>query len=150
MKDHVFCQKIYKHCHNQLRRKYVLESFFEEHCARTICSMEAYDIKPGCLFCHQWDRRKGREKDHDLIISRTLIFDDTMLKNMIPRQVEWASCVQEILSFFQNYFLLMQFTTYAVHTVQSIELHVVRAELVSESSKQLYLIKIQYIWPKLF
>ena len=34
----------------------------------------------------------------------------------------------------QHYILLMQFTTYAVQTVQSVELD--RAELVSDSSKQ--------------
>ena len=49
----------------QLRRKYVLESVFEEHCARTICLMESYDIKTGCLFCDQDDRSKGRWKDHE-------------------------------------------------------------------------------------
>ena len=43
--------------------------------------------------------------------------------------------------FSQHYILLMQLTTYAAQTVQSIEL--VRAELLSDSSKQWYLIKIQ-------
>ena len=50
--------------------------------------------------------------------------------------------------FSQHYILLMQFTTDAVQTVQSVEL--VRAELVSDSSKQWSLIKIQNIWVKLF
>ena len=42
----------------------------------------------------------------------------------------------------------MQFTTDAVQTVQSVEL--VRAELVSDSSEQWSLIKIQNLWVKLF
>ena len=48
----------------------------------------------------------------------------------------------------QHYILLMQFTTDAVQTVQSVGL--VRAELVSDSSKQWSLIKIQNLWVKLF
>ena len=53
------------------------------------------------------------------------------------------------MSFFsQHCILLMQFTTDAVQTVQSVEL--VRAELVSDSSKQWSLIKIQNLWVKLF
>ena len=50
--------------------------------------------------------------------------------------------------FSQHYIMLMQFTTDAAQTVQSVEL--VRAELVSDSSKQWSLIKIQNIWVKLF
>ena len=62
-------------------------------------------------------------------------------------KVEWAC--QDIMSFFsQHYILLMQFTTDAVQTVQSVEL--VRAELVNDSSKQWSLIKIQNLWVKLF
>ena len=50
---------------SSLRWEYVLDSVFEEHCARTICLMESYDIKTGCLFLDQDDRRKGREKYHE-------------------------------------------------------------------------------------
>ena len=42
----------------------------------------------------------------------------------------------------------MQFTTDAVQTVQTVEL--VRAELVSDSSEQWSLTKIQNLWVKLF
>ena len=42
----------------------------------------------------------------------------------------------------------MQFTTYAVQTVKIVEL--VMVELVSDSSKQWSLIKIQNIWVELF
>ena len=42
----------------------------------------------------------------------------------------------------------MQFTTYAVQTVKIVEL--VMVELVSDSSKQWSLIKIQTIWVELF
>ena len=53
------------------------------------------------------------------------------------------------MSFFsQHFILLMQFTTDDVQTVQSVEL--VRAELVSDSSKQWSLINIQNLWVKLF
>ena len=80
------------------------------------------NIKTGCLFCHQAYRGKGREKDHQDI-----------------------TC----MSFFsQHYILIMQLTTYTVQTVQSVEL--VRAEPVSDSSKQWSLIKIQNLWVKLF
>ena len=44
--------------------------------------------------------------------------------------------------------LIMQFTTYAVQTVKIVEL--VMVELVSDSSKQWSLIKIQNIWVELF
>ena len=52
--------------------RYVLETkpnLFEEHCARTTHSMESCDMKTRwyCLFCDQWDRSKGREKDQYLI-----------------------------------------------------------------------------------
>ena len=76
-----------------------MESFFEEHCARAICSMESYNITTGWLFCDQGDQSKGREKDHDLIVSRTLIFDDTLLDKYDKRQVEWASRVQNSFIF---------------------------------------------------
>ena len=42
----------------------------------------------------------------------------------------------------------MQFTTYVVQTVKVVEL--VMVELVPDSSKQWYLIKIQNIWVELF
>ena len=50
---------------SSFRREYFLDSVFEEHCARTICLMESYDIKTGCLFFDQDDRSKGWEKDHE-------------------------------------------------------------------------------------
>ena len=95
------CQKIHKHGRTQLR-KYVLKSFIDEHCARPIYSMESYAIKTGCLFCDQGDRGKGREKDHDLIVSRAFTFDDTLLDKYDKRQIEWANRVQDILSFFSE------------------------------------------------
>ena len=67
---------------------YVLKSFFEEHCARIICLMESYDIKNWMPFCDQGDRSMGREKDHDLVVSRTFTFDDTLLDKYDTRHVE--------------------------------------------------------------
>ena len=52
------------------------------------------------------------------------------------------------INFSHNYSLLMQFTTDAVQTVKVVEL--VMVELVSDSSKQWSLIKIQNIWVELF
>ena len=71
--------------------RYVLEikpHFFEEHYAGTTHSIESCDIKTRwhCLFCDQGDRSKGREKDQELIISRTLTFDDTLLDKYAERQ----------------------------------------------------------------
>ena len=100
MKDNT-CQKIHKHCHNQLR-KYVLKSFFEEHCASTICLMESYDIKTGCLFVIEGIEAMGETKDNDLVVSRTFTFDDTLLDKYDKRQVEWANRVQDIISFFSE------------------------------------------------
>ena len=93
--------KVHKRCRDHLRRKYVLETkpTFEEHCARTTRSMESYDFKTRCLFCGHGDRSKGREKEHELIVSRTLESDDTLLDKCAERQDEWASRVQGILSF---------------------------------------------------
>ena len=48
------------------------------------------------------------------------------------------------LNLSHNYSLLMQFTTDAVQTVKVVEL--VMVELVSDSSKQWSLIKIQNTW----
>lgn len=95
-------QKIHKRCRDQIRKKYVNETkpnLFDEHCARKTRSMESYDIKTSCLFCGHGDRSRGREKDHELIISRTLSSDDTLLDKCAERQDEWASRVQGILSF---------------------------------------------------
>ena len=53
---------------------------------------------------------------------RTLIFDDTLLDKYDKRHVERASRVQDIISFSDNYSLLMQFTTCDVQTVQAVKL----------------------------
>ena len=58
------------------------------------------------------------------------------------------SCSGHSLSFLIISLLIMQFTTYAVQTVKIVEL--VMVELVSDSSKQWSLIKIQNIWVELF
>ena len=70
---------------------YVLETkphFYEEYCARTPHSIESCDIKTRwpCLFYHQGDRSKRRDKDQELIISRTLTFDDTLLDKYAKKQ----------------------------------------------------------------
>ena len=71
-----------RHSHGKMKVRsssiYVLETkthFFEEHCARTPHSIESCGIKTRwhCLFYHQGDRSKGREKDQELIISRTRV-----------------------------------------------------------------------------
>ena len=58
------------------------------------------------------------------------------------------SCSGHSLIFLKIRLLIMQFTTYAVQTVKIVEL--VKVELVSDSSKQWSLIKIQNIWVELF
>ena len=58
------------------------------------------------------------------------------------------SCSGHSFSFLIISLLIMQFTTYAVQTVKIVEL--VMVELVSDSSKQWSLIKIQNIWVELF
>ena len=62
----------------------------------------------------------------------------------------WSGQVvfRTFINCFHNYSLLMQFTTDAVQTVKVVEL--VMVELVSDSSKQWSLIKIQTIWVELF
>ena len=70
---------------------YVLETkahLIEEHCVRTPHSIESCDIKIRwhCLFYHQGDRSKRRGKNQELIISRTLTFDDTLLDKYAERQ----------------------------------------------------------------
>ena len=52
--------------------------------------------------CDPGDRSKGREKDNDLVVSRTFTFEDILLDNYDKRQVEWASHIQDILSFFSE------------------------------------------------
>ena len=74
-------------------------NLFDEYCAHKTRSMESYDVKTRCIFCGQGDRSKGRQKDHELILSRTLCFDDTLLDKCTGRQDEWASRVQGILSY---------------------------------------------------
>ena len=63
---------------------------------------------------------------------------------------KWSGQVvfRTFIIFSHNYSLLMQFTTDAVHTVTVAEL--VMVELVSDSSKQWSLIKIQNTWVELF
>ena len=70
------------------------------------------------------------------------------MKNMIID--EWSGQVvfRTFINVSYNYSLLMQFTTDAVQTVKVVEL--VMVELVSDSSKQWSLIKIQNIWVELF
>ena len=58
------------------------------------------------------------------------------------------SCSGHLLIFLIISLLIMQFTTYAVQTVKIVEL--VMVDLVSDSSKQWSLIKIQNIWVELF
>ena len=98
-----------------------MESFFEEHCARTICSMESYDIKIGCLFCDQGDQSNGREKDHELIVSMTWVIFDDILTNMIRDNLSGLVMFRTFINFSQNYSLLMQFSTDPVQTVQAVE-----------------------------
>ena len=57
-----------------------------EHCARTICLMESYDIKTGCLILIKMIEARGERKT-----MRTLIFDDTLLDKYDKRPVEWPS-----------------------------------------------------------
>ena len=63
---------------------------------------------------------------------------------------KWSGQVvfRTFIIFSHNYSLLMQFTTDVVQTVKVVEL--VMVELVSDSSKQWSLIKIQNIWVELF
>ena len=63
---------------------------------------------------------------------------------------KWSGQVvfRTFINFSHNYSLLMQFTTDVVQTVKVVEL--VMVELVSDSSKQWSLIKIQNIWVELF
>ena len=63
---------------------------------------------------------------------------------------KWSGQVvfRTLINFSHDYSLLMQFTTDAVQTVKVAEL--VMVELVSDSSKQWSLNKIQNIWVELF
>lgn len=95
-------QYIHKRCRDQLRKKYITNTkphLPEEHCARKTRSVESYDIKTRCIFCGQGDRSDGRDKQHELIVSRTLRSDDTLLDKCAERQDEWASRVHGILSY---------------------------------------------------
>ena len=74
-------------------------NLFDEYSAHKTRSVESYDVKTRCIFCGQGDRSKGRQKDHELILSRTLRFDDTLLDKCAERQDKWASRVQGILSY---------------------------------------------------
>ena len=68
--------------------RYVL-NLFAEHCARTNNSMELCDITTRwhCFFCDQGDRSKGREKDQEFIVSRTLGFDDILFDKYVERHL---------------------------------------------------------------
>ena len=64
-------------------------------------------IKTGCLFYDQGDRSTWEMEHHVLIVSRTLIFEDTLLDKYDKRQVEWTSRVHGIHSVSHDYILLM-------------------------------------------
>ena len=70
------------------------------------------------------------------------------MKHMIRDKWSGQVVFRTFINFSHNYSLLMQFTTDAVPTVKVVEL--VMVELVSGSSKQWSLIKIQNICVKLF
>ena len=66
-----------------------------------------------------------------------------MIRNKWSGQVVFRT----FINFSHNYSLLMQFATDAVQTVKVVEL--IMVELVSDSTKQWSLIKIQNIWVEL-
>ena len=70
------------------------------------------------------------------------------MKHIIRHKLSEQVVFRTFINCSHNYSLLMQFTTDAVHTVKVVEL--VMVELLSDSSKQWSLIKIQNIWVELF